>query len=102
MEKYRLLIFPSARQDLQDIVDYVNEFSPEAAFKLYDALVDGIGSLEHLPLRCPLIKIPELRAKGYRLLVVQNYLVLYVVNGTTVEIRRIMYGRRRYEALLEI
>ncbi len=72
MEKYRLLIFPSARQDLLDIVDYVNELSPDAALKLYDAIVDGIGSLKHLPLRCPLLKNPELRAKGYRLLVVQN------------------------------
>ena len=101
MEKYRLLIFPSARQDLRDIVEYVNELSPDAAIKLYDAIVDGIGSLEHLPLRCPLIKIPEFRANGYRLLAVKNYLVFYVVNGTTVEIRRIMYERRRYELLLE-
>jgi addiction module RelE/StbE family toxin len=101
MEKYELLIFPSAQQDWQDIVDYVNGLSPSAALKLYDEIVSGIGSLECLPLRCPLLKIPELRLKGYRLLVVQNYLVLYIVKGKTVEIRRIMYGRRRYEFLLE-
>lgn len=102
VEKYKLLIFPSAQQDLKDIVDYVNDLSPDAALKLYDEIVAGVGSLEHTPLRCPLLKSPVLRAKGYRLLVVQNYLVFYVVNGTTVEIRCIMYGRRRYEFLLEV
>ncbi|HAG09099.1 MAG TPA: type II toxin-antitoxin system RelE/ParE family toxin [Desulfotomaculum sp.] len=99
MEKYKLLIFPSAQQDLQDIVDYVNELSPDAALKLYDEIVDGIGSLEQMPLRCPLLKSSVLRAKGYRVLVVQNYLVFYIVNGTTVEIRRILHGRRKYEFL---
>ncbi|KKM11354.1 RelE/StbE family addiction module toxin [Clostridiales bacterium PH28_bin88] len=100
MEKYRLLIFPSAEQDLQDIVDYINELSPDAALKLYDEIVDGIGSLAQMPLRCPLLKSPVLRAKGYRVLVVHNYLVFYVMNDTTVEIRRILYGRRQYEFLL--
>jgi len=100
MEKYKLLIFPSAQQDLQDIVDYVNKLSPDAALKLYDEIVDGIGSLEQMPLRCPSLRSPVLRAKGYRVLVVQNYLVFYIVNGTTVEISRILYGRRKYEFLL--
>ncbi|GAB6275194.1 MAG: type II toxin-antitoxin system RelE/ParE family toxin [Peptococcaceae bacterium] len=100
MEKYKLLIFPSAQQDLLDIVDYVNKLSPYAALKLYDEIVDSIGSLEQMPLHCPLLKNPVLRAKGYRVLVVQNYLVFYILNGTKVEIRRILYGRRKYEFLL--
>lgn len=100
MEKYRLLIFPSAKQDLQDIVDYVNELSPEAALKLYDEIVEGIGSLTQMPERCPLLKSPVLKAKGYRVLIVHNCLVFYVVNDNKVEIRRILHGRRRYEFLL--
>lgn len=100
MEKYRLLIFPSAKQDLQDIIDYVNELSPDAALNLYDQIVEGIGSLSQVPGRCPLLKSPVLRAKGYRVLIVHNYLVFYVFNGNLVEIRRILYGRRQYEFLL--
>jgi len=100
MGKYRLLLFPSAKQDLQDIVDYVNGLSPDAALNLYDEIVEGIGSLSQMPERSPLIKSPVLRAKGYRALIVHNYLVFYVVNGNQVEIRRILYGRRQYEFLL--
>lgn len=43
MGKHKLLIFPSANQDLQNTVNYVNEFSPDAALKMYDESVEGIG-----------------------------------------------------------
>lgn len=102
MGKYKILIFPSAQLDLKDAVDYINELSPGAAVEPYNEIVDGIGSLGAPPFRCSLLQSPVLRAKGYRFLAVQNYLVFYVVNGTTVEIRRILFGRRRYEFLLEV
>ena len=95
MEKYELKIFPSAEQDLKDIIDYLNELSPQAALKIYDEIVDSIASLEQMPMRCPLAKDTVLRAKGYRLLVVQNYVVFFFVSSNTVQIRRILYGRRQ-------
>lgn len=100
MEKYKLVVTPSAKQDLAEIIDYINELSPEAAIKQYDDIVEKIGSLSQMPLRCPSIKNTVLKAKGYRILVVNNYLVFFVINEKTVEIRRILYGRRQYEFLL--
>lgn len=100
MEKYELKIFPSAEQDLKDITDYLNELSPQAALKIYDEIIDSIASLGQMPLRCPLAKNTVLRAKEYRMLMVHNYVVFYVVNDNTVQIRRILYGRKRYEFLL--
>lgn len=100
MGKYKLRIFPSAKQDLHDIIDYVNGLSPDAALKLYDEIVKRIGSLSQIPMRCPLMKSPVLRAKGYRVMIVHNYLVFYAVKGKLVEIRRILYGHRQYEFLL--
>jgi len=49
-----------------------------------------------------LLKNPVLRAEGYRVLIMQNYLVHYVVKGMTVQTRGITHGKRRYEFLLEI
>ncbi|HBW37888.1 type II toxin-antitoxin system RelE/ParE family toxin [Desulfosporosinus sp. BICA1-9] len=100
MEKYELKIFPSAEQDLKDVINYLNEFSPQAALKIYDEIVAGIASLEQMPMRCSLAKNTVLRAKQYRLLLVQNYVVFFIVNGNVVQIRRILYGRRQYEFLL--
>jgi plasmid stabilization system protein ParE len=100
MKKYKLIIFPAAKQDLLDIIEYLNTLSHDAALKQYDATIDKIGSLSEMPERCPLLKTAELRSKGYRALIVDNYMVFYVIKGNTVEIRRILYGRRQYEFLL--
>jgi toxin ParE1/3/4 len=100
MEKFKLRLFPVTKQDLEDIVDYANEQSSVEAFKLYDEIIENIGLLSELPLRCPLMKSSVLRAKGYRVLMVHSYLVFYIVNADTVEIRRILHGKRQYDFLL--
>lgn len=100
MEKYELKIFSLVEQDLKNIVEYLNELSPEAALKIYDEIIDSIASLEQMLMHCPLVKNTVLRAKEYRMLMVHNFVVFYVVSGKTVQIRRILYGRRQYEFLL--
>jgi len=100
MEQYKILIYPSAKQDLLDIIDYINTLSPEAALKQYDNLTQKIGSLKEMPERCPKCKEPQLAMKGYRMLIVGNYIVFFIVNSNTVQIRRILYGARKYEWLL--
>ena len=100
MEQYRIKIFPAAQSDLKSIVDYLNTLSCEAALRYYDLLIEKIGTLQTLPERCALAKDLQLRLRGYRLLQVENYLVFFVINGNTVEIRRILYAKRQYEELL--
>lgn len=100
MEHYNIEIFPTAKQDLLDIISYLNTLSPDTALKYYDLLIEGIGGLSDLPERYPHPKDLALKAKGYRYLLVKNYLVFYVVSGKTVQIRRILYARRDYSSLL--
>lgn len=100
MDAYNVKIFPSAKRDLVDTIDYLNTLSADAALRYYDLLAEKIGSLAHMPERCPHLRNTALKAKGYRCLVVENYLVFYVVKGDTVQIRRILYGQRNYEWLL--
>ncbi len=100
MERYKVKIYPSAQQDLRDIVDYLNTLSPSAALRYYDKLTEEIASLSTMPERCPRPRDLALAAKGYRYLIVENYLIFYVVSGGTVQIRRILYGGRDYRALL--
>lgn len=100
METYKIKIFPTAKQDLEEAIGYLNTLSPDAASKYYDLLVEEIASLSKMPERCPKPKDLALAAKGYRYLIVKNYLVFYVIIGDTVQIRRILYARRDYRALL--
>ena len=90
MERYKVKIYPSAQRDLRDIVDYLNTLSPSAALRYYDKLTQEIASLSTMPERCPRPRDLALAAKGYRYLIVENYLIFYVVSGGTVQIRRIL------------
>lgn len=100
MEHYEVRIFPTAKQDLLDVIDYLNTLSQDAALEYYDRLTGEIASLSTMPERCPRPRDLALAAKGYRYWVVGNYLVFYVVVRNTVQIRRILYARRDYKHLL--
>lgn len=83
-----------------DLIDYINTLSKEAALNDYDKLVSEIASLSTMPERCPRSRDLALAAKGYRYLVVGNYLVFYVIVGPAVQIQRILYAKRDYKQLL--
>ena len=101
MDVYKVKIYPTAKQDLREIIDYLNTLSEQAALRYYDLLIEKIGSLSQMPFRCPKPRDIALAAKGYRYLIVEKYLVFYVVVGDTVQIRRILYAKRNYRSILE-
>lgn len=96
MGKYKIKIYPSAKRDLKEIITHLNTLSPQAAIKYYDLMVDKIGSLTEMPERCPFARDVVLKARGYRYLIVKSYLVFFVIKDDTVQIRRIIYGKRSY------
>ena len=100
MGQYKVTIFPTAQNDLREIVDYLNTLSCDIAIRYYDLFIEKVASLTTMPERCPLARDTQLRLRGYRMLLIENYIVFYVINGTTIEIRRILYARRQYEGLL--
>ena len=100
MVEYEVRIYSAAERDLEGIVDYLNTLSPQAAAECYDRLVEKLDSLARMPERCPPVRDLALRAKGYRCLVVEDYLVFFVIRADTVQVRRIIHSRRRYESPL--
>ncbi len=99
-QEYKVKLYPSAEEDLAGIVDHLNALSKEVALRYYDLLTEEIASLSTMPERCPHPRDLALTAKGYRYLIVKDYLVFYIVKDNTVQIRRILYGRRNYQAIL--
>lgn len=100
MEQYRLSIYKKAQEDLEEIVLYLNKFYAETALKYYDLIVEKISSLSIAPERCTLARDDSLRLKNYRYLIVENYVVFFVIKGETVQIRRILYNKRQYKDIL--
>ncbi|EEG76392.1 type II toxin-antitoxin system RelE/ParE family toxin [Dethiobacter alkaliphilus] len=99
--KYKLKFTSSAESDLNEIYIYIsnNLLAPETAQRLMGRIEEDIYKLCDFPFRCELSRNELLREKGYRKLVIDNYIVLYLVDeeSKTVIIARAFYGSMDYE-----
>ena len=100
MDKHRVEYLPIAVADLDDIFIFVADNSPQAAMELIDRIDASIADLESFPEMGLIAKPPRLARKGYRVLIVDDYLVFYVLLDDVVEIRRIVSGKRNYAHLV--
>ncbi|WP_314586350.1 type II toxin-antitoxin system RelE/ParE family toxin [Paenibacillus terrigena] len=91
---------PSAEQDITEIIDYVSLDNPSAALNLLNQFDESISILAHFPLSDPIPKDSRLQLLNYRMLVIQSYIVFYVVQNNYVEIRRVLHAKRKYDFLL--
>lgn len=90
---YEIGFLPLARKDLTDIANYISDHlkAPKAAMDLLNALDVSISRLEQFPYSCKVYQPIEMLENEYRLLLVKNYAVFYVVKEQMVEIHRIVY-----------
>jgi toxin ParE1/3/4 len=101
MKKNNIYITEAAEQDLAEIIEYIAGDNPVAAIQLADKIDESIVKLEDFPQIGVVPKNRRLERRGYRMLIVENYLVFYVImDDETVEIRRIISGKRDYQFLL--
>jgi addiction module RelE/StbE family toxin len=98
--RYNIEYLPIAAQDLTEIIDYVKIDDPQAALNLLDIIDESISKLELFPQMGIIPKDIRLQSFGYRMLIIQNYLVFYIVLDEVVEIHRIISGKRKYNFLL--
>ncbi|WP_209875542.1 type II toxin-antitoxin system RelE/ParE family toxin [Paenibacillus silagei] len=61
---------------------------------------EAIARLELFPFSSPVARNMIGLKDEYRSLVVENYIVFYVVLDDIVEIRRVLHGKRKYEDLM--
>ncbi|MBI5664280.1 MAG: type II toxin-antitoxin system RelE/ParE family toxin [Nitrospirae bacterium] len=99
-KKYSIRYLPIAQRDLVGIIDYIKTDSPASAYKFLDRFDKAVVKLEDFPFMGQSPKDIRLQRLKYRILVIDSYLVFYVVKDTIVEIRRILHGKRRYSFLL--
>ena len=101
---YRIRFTPLAADDLDEIDSYISDtlHSPDAAEQLLDKIEISINRLKDFSLSGSEVGDAYLASKGYRKLVVDNYLIFHLVNKASQEvlIMRVQYGAREYRSLL--
>ena len=100
MTKYKLTIMPRAENDIINIFEYLSqELSvPAAAHGQMRDIENAFLRLQDFPESSPVCQDSILRRKGYRKLLVNNYIALYTVDNAerTVTIMRVVHGRQNY------
>ncbi|HLQ98616.1 MAG TPA: type II toxin-antitoxin system RelE/ParE family toxin [Candidatus Dormibacteraeota bacterium] len=93
-----------AMNDLDDIFRYISEklFAEGSATRLLDRLESSIMQLKEFPKLGNRLTDEYLRIKGYRRVIVDSYIIFYIVSDERKEviIMRVLYGKRQYEDLL--
>ncbi len=104
MNKYNIEITEPAEHDLKEIVRYISiELrDSHAAESVMGRIGSAIYGLADMPLCNPLVLDERLSIQGIRKIVVDHYLVFYVVTegNRTVTIIRVLYSRRDWINLL--
>ena len=103
---YRLKFTPKAEEDFEEIYGYIINtlFAENAANRLIDKIEKEIMRLTEFPFSCSYVLDDPLKARGYRKLIVENYLVFYLVDEAEAQaqvvIMRVLYGASNYQNIL--
>lgn len=97
--KFVVRLLSVAEEDLSEAVTFVAADNPAAAMALADTIEKSLDDLASHPRMGRVPDDPSLMQMGYRYLVVENYLVFYVVEARVVIIHRIFRGARNYRDL---
>lgn len=97
---YDIRYLSTAEKDLTDIFEYIRKDNPSAALSQLERFDKSISHLASNPFMGVSPKDERLKKLGYRILIINKYLVFYVVKTRVVQIRRIIRGTRKYSFLL--
>jgi len=98
--KYSVRLLSIAEQDLADLAFYLAAENSLAAAELLDRIEARLQALQSHPFVGRVPHNAKLTALGYRVLVIDNYLVFYKVKGNVVLVYRILHGARDLLRLL--
>ena len=85
-------------------IKYIFEelFNLDAAENLMNKIEKSMMRLGEFPLSCSLVEDNVLKSKGYRKLIVDNYIAFYIVDDKEerVVIMRVLYSRQKYQDIV--
>lgn len=102
--KYTLKMTSAASADLDEIYRYIgNElYNESAAVPLMDKIEDSFKRLKDFPFSCNFVFDDYLKNKGYRKLIIENYIGFYIVDEEKqqVIVMRLLYAKQKYEDII--
>lgn len=97
---YTVIFYSSANKDLANIKFYWEKTLEKSADDFMAEIYYKAKTLEDFPLSHHQPSDKILQKKGFRILPVRNYYIFYKVEGTQVQIHRILYSKMDFTKLL--
>ncbi len=98
--KYRIKILPSAEEELDGIITYLETFGEQAARNFMGRYREQLELLASGVIDYGLSHLPELSNLGYHACSVNRYVLLYYREGDCVVIAHIFHQRQDYAHLI--
>ena len=98
--KYTIRYLPIAVDDLVSIFDWIANDSPANADVFIKKLDRRMLNLKNHPLLGRIPRDEKLKDFGYRVIIIESYLVFYIVRDKTVEIHRVIHGSRNLSEII--
>ncbi|MBI5815225.1 MAG: type II toxin-antitoxin system RelE/ParE family toxin [Nitrospinae bacterium] len=99
-DKYKLRYLPAAYDDLVSIFDWIANDYPAKAAEFVSELDKRAGALGSHPFLGRIPRDEKLKNAGYRVLIIESFIVFYVVRGKTVEIHRVVHCSRNLDDMI--
>jgi toxin ParE1/3/4 len=100
--KTKLVIHPQARQDLDEIADYIFDQSPDFAIRFLDAAESSFEFILENPEAGAVSPFENVELSGMRRWRVSGfeiYLIFYLFRKSTVSVIRVLHGARDIELI---
>ena len=102
---HKLIFSKLYHSDLDESYDYISNklFNPMAADRLIIEAKTKLIEVRNNPAHRPLVNDEYLANLGYRLKVVKNYLLFYIIGNDNMHIKivRFLYGKRDWVNILK-
>lgn len=102
MKQYKVKITDKALSNMENLYNYIafGLESPENAIKQYNRIADAIEGLYLLPERIKIMENKKAKALKLRRLLVDNYSVIFRINGDCVIIETVLCNASNIEERL--
>ena len=99
---YKVVYLPLAEEDIMNAVDYIAEklVNASAAQALLDELDQTVEQISRFPYSSELYRTDRPIRDELRKVPVKDYVLYYTVKNDTVEIRRLIHGRRERDHII--
>ena len=98
--QYVIRYLPIAQDDLISIYDWIAKDSPGRALSFVEKIDKRIGALAQSAYLGRIPRHPRLKEYGYRVLILDSYLVFYKIRNLTIEIHRVIHASRNLDHLI--